>query len=113
MLVVGKKKQSLKLINIYLKYHTSFVIGLLIAVLTRVLNDFSGVNSQLTPNTYDILLENIIFLTVILYYVHKIAYKICVDNVNGKWFNNKKCFNIYYFLHCIVYYIVVIVISLG
>ena len=107
------KKYSLKPINIYLKYRTSFGVGLLISVLRILINDYFITNYQFSKNTYDVLLENIILLTMILYYSHKIAYKICVQNVNGKWFDNKKIFNMYFFLHCIVYYIIVIAISLG
>lgn len=106
------KKYKLRPIDVYFKYHTSFSVGLLISVLINILNDFTVTNHQLSQSTLDILLENTVLLTVILFYVYKIAYKLCVDNVNSTWFDNKKFFNIYYLLHCIVYYIIVIVISL-
>ncbi len=107
------KKYNLESIKIYLKFHTSFFLGLLVAVLVDCLNCFFTVNQLPAWNTYDILLENILFLTVILYYAYKVAYKICVNNINSMWFDNKKFFNIYFLLHCIALYIVVIAISLG
>ena len=107
------KKYNLESIKIYLKFHTSFFIGLLVAVLVDGLNYFFTINQLPAWNTHDILLENILFLTVILYYAYKVAYKICVNNINGMWFDNEKFFNIYFLLHCIVFYIVVIAISLS
>lgn len=113
VVVAYRNKHKLNLNKIYLKHHTSFFLGLLVWSLLDVFNFHYTSISSSALSTYDILSKNILLLTVALYYGYKIAYKICVDNINGMWFDNKKFFNIYFLLHCVLFYIVVIAISLG
>ena len=100
-------KLGLKWYDCFLKYKTSFGLGLLVATASIVLRNVENVE------LFESLFSNITILTTVLYYIYKVAYWSCVENEASKWHDQKCFFNLQYTLYSLIFYIIIIAVTLA
>jgi len=100
-------KHGIKWYDCFLKYKTSFGLGLLVATVSIFLRNVENVE------LFERLLRNITILTTALYYIYKVAYWSCVENEVSKWHDQKWFFNLQYILYSLIFYIIIIAVTLA